>query len=120
VIAPNLPRSVVVLGQRFKVYHIKDLSLDASHGEHSATLDVLGICDSDEQVIFIEQAQGKDKTAETFLHENLHAIIAMAGLREELADNEEVIVKRLAPIMLDWLRRNPNVYTFLTGRYTYR
>lgn len=117
----RLPRSVLVLGQRFKVHHIKNLRLDPAPGEHAVHLDVLGICDSDEQVICIEQLQADDKKAETFLHENLHAILAMAGLRDEfVGDQEERIVKRMAPIMLDWLRRNPNVYTFLTGRYTYR
>lgn len=113
---PPLPRSVLILGQRFKVHKIADLQTDTGNGIER----VLGLCDSDDQIIVIEEKQGPDRFAETFLHEQVHAMIALAGLRPDLAEHEEAIVKRLAPIMLDWLRRNPNVYTFFTGRYTYR
>lgn len=117
MIRPNLPRSVLILGQRFKVHSIDNLQTDH---DDNGVIDVLGLCDSDDQIIVLEDRQPYDKKAETFLHEQLHAMLAFAGLREDLGEHEEAIVKRLSPIMLEWLRRNPSVYTFLTGRYTYR
>jgi len=122
-VKPVIPRSMLVLGQRFKVVQTRNLRVNGSDvkGEHpNEVVDVLGLTDSDIQTIYLETDQGDDKLAETFLHESLHALWAATGLRVTHGEEEEQIVKRLSPIMLDWLRRNPAVYTALTGRHSYR
>ena len=55
-----------------------------------------------------------DIRAETILHELLHAITAMTGLANELEDDDEKIVRRLSPALLDMLRRNPALVEYLT------
>ena len=58
--------------------------------------------------------QGPSQLRETLLHESLHAMTSLAGLRVEWGeDRDESCVTRLAPILLDFLRRNPRVVEFL-------
>lgn len=111
-----MPRRTTILGQRIWVQMHKNLAVEHPSvvGEH---IDLLGLCDGDAQRIRIDPAQGPDKLRETYLHEHLHAMIGLVGMRDDLQDGvEEDIVKRLAPILLLFLRENPRVYTFLTGR----
>ena len=63
----------------------------------------------------VSLAHSDDQLADTYLHELFHLFTYYAQV-----DVAEADVMRLAPIMLQFLRDNPNVYTFLTGRYTYR
>lgn len=120
----RLPRSVLVLGQRFKVKGVRDLKLapgEAVGDTGDEPLGVLGVSDLDAQVILIETDQGADGMAETLVHECLHAILGKAGFGLDMSpDVQEAVVKRTAPILLDFIRRNPAVYTYITGRYTYR
>jgi hypothetical protein len=84
-------------------------------------LDLLGLYDQPAMVIALDKAQSPDRLKETFLHETLHALIYEVAPRDVLTfEEEEAVVRRLAPVMLLFLRENPAVYTFLTGRYTYR
>lgn len=129
----GVPRSVKIMGQRFVVGVTKDLKVAVEaetttdlpgdgewHHEHELRA-VNGVCDSDSQVIAIDAGLGDDKTRETFLHENLHAMLSLAGMKGDLDGvAEERVIKRLSPILLLYLRDNPRVYTFLTGRSTYR
>ena len=117
--APIMPRRTRIMGQKFTVGVHKYLAVE--HPVHPGqTLEVLGLCDNDAQMIALDPEQGPDKLRETYLHEHLHAMIGLAGMRDMLGDNEEEVVKRISPILLQFLRDNPGVYTFLTGRYTYR
>lgn len=53
---------------------------------------------------------------ETLLHEVLHTLTRQAGIVNELsATDEERLVTRLAPILLDTLRRNPTLVAYLTA-----
>ena len=129
-VAEGMPRRTRIMGQRFAVQPIKDLkvaevhvspgALDASGWQHGEpeVFNVQGLCDADAQVIQIEtEGIGFDRFRETYLHEHLHAMMALGGLRDTIsARDDEVIAKRLAPILLQFLRDNPRVYTFLTGR----
>ena len=108
------PRHTRIMGQRFTIGVHKNLAV-----EHPSvvgqTLDILGMCDNDSQMIALDPEQGPDKLRETYLHEHLHAMVGLAGMRDMLGTNEEDVVKRLSPILLQFLRDNPRVYTFLTG-----
>lgn len=125
------PASIRIMGQTFKVKSVKNLKVaiesinpaDVDHEwVHEGGMDVLGTCDRDGQTIEVEtEGIGFDKRRETLLHESLHALIAMTGLsKDALDDREENVVNRLAPALLQFIRDNPTLYSYLTGRYTYR
>jgi len=75
-------------------------------GDHGET-------DSNELVIRIaERAAGVER--ETTLHELLHALSDVAGLVEQYGtETDEQWCRRLAPWLLDTLRRNPKLVDFL-------
>ena len=100
-----LPASMLVMGQR---YRVRGESIDGR----------LGVSDHHAQTIDISPEQATDSQADTLLHESLHALIWVSGASEMFHDGdvEERFVKTIAPVMLDWVRRNPAVYTALTGR----
>jgi hypothetical protein len=56
------------------------------------------------------------KEREVLLHEILHTVAEMVGVRSDLGFNrEESVIMRMAPALLDVLRRNPDVVAYLTG-----
>lgn len=122
----RFPRKTKVLGTVYTVSSEAGLMIHShetggAQAELDSILDVLGLMDDTAQTIVLEKNQGPDRLKVTYLHEHLHAMFSAAGLRDTVDyDDEEKIVGRLAPIMLLFLKENPNVYTFLTGRYTYR
>lgn len=123
-----MPGAIKVLGTSWKVKQHTGLKVNvenvastvyAAEGvyhEHEA-INVLGVTDGTMSVIALETEQGEDKFRVTLMHELLHAIISEAGLQDVLDGNqEERVVKRMAPILRQVLKDNPRVYTFLTGR----
>ena len=76
---------------------------------------VYGVYDEEHQVITLDSAMGFERQRETFLHENLHAMWAVAQLDglSPLDGFDEHLVSALAPVMLSWLRDNPEAVTFL-------
>jgi hypothetical protein len=58
------------------------------------------------------QADPRARVAVTLLHEVVHAIFKIAGLPNE---KEEDTVTRLSPLLLDTLRRNPDLVAYLLG-----
>lgn len=126
-----MPRTVKVLGSRYRVSERANLRVagdaiasqvyagDWVH-EHDVEvgIPVLGYTDTDMGLIGIETEQSEDKFRVTYLHEVLHAIVAEAGLKDVIDSNqEERIVKRLAPLLRQVLKDNPRVLAFITGRY---
>lgn len=67
------------------------------------------------QTIQLDDRQAHQHLAETLLHETLHAVVDLTGLGYEMGDKdeEERIVRRLAPILLLVLRTNPALVKFL-------
>lgn len=65
-----------------------------------------------EQRIYLDPTQGPDMLADTLLHELMHAALIPLDLDEDL---EERAVSVAATSLLDTLRRNPKLVTFLLG-----
>jgi hypothetical protein len=89
---------------------INRLSLDRQN-------DLIGHLERRSQTITIRPGLGVDLSAETLLHEVLHACFGMVGLSgidERLT--EEDVIERLSPILLDTLRRNPHLVRFLLAQ----
>jgi hypothetical protein len=56
---------------------------------------------------------------ETLLHECLHACWSLIGASEDVNDAvEERLTLRLAPVLLEMLRRNPALVAYLTDEHT--
>lgn len=78
--------------------------------------DLVGRCSHRTLTIHIEPDQAASQMRDTLLHEVLHAVANMTALDGEWGDErEEETILRLAPALLDVLRRNPRLVAFLTG-----
>ena len=109
----TMPKTTRVMGQKYTVVLKPGLSTEHPHAE-GMSVDLLGLCDSNAQTIWLEPYQGVDRIRETFLHEHLHAMLGVVGLSSALGENEEEVVKRLSPVLFEFLRRNPRAVQFLT------
>ena len=88
--------------------HIYSVTTEQRHS------DDYGETQIDRCEIRLAAKQGPSQRRETFLHECMHGTTSLAGLRVEWGeDRDESCVTRLAPILLDFLRRNPRAVEFL-------
>lgn len=79
--------------------------------------DCYGETDIHRCTIRLSPKQCDSQLRETFLHEITHACLAACGLNVELGEEvDEKVATRLAPILLDVLRRCPRVVEFLVER----
>ena len=65
----------------------------------------VGFCDPETQTIGVVNSQAKDALQDTFLHEVLHAICHVMGLRE--TEKEENFVRRLVAGLCTVMHHNP-------------
>lgn len=78
--------------------------------------DARGDSRPDQLVIRIDVDRPHTAVAETLLHEALHCVWHQTSLRvEHDNDAEEKAVTALAPLLLQMLRRNPELTAYLTG-----
>lgn len=112
------PQHVNLLTQHIDVVWVEalhHLPMDAEPDEIGQR--AMGIYDLVDQTISMDRNLGHDRERQTFLHENLHAMVAISGLEAAFReDAEEHIVTVLAPVLLSWLRENPQAVAFLTER----
>ena len=67
--------------------------------------------------IIVSGKQCQSQLRDTILHEIFHACSDLAGLRFEMGEeNDERYARRMAPVFLDVLRRNPRLVEFLVER----
>lgn len=76
--------------------------------------DLYGATDFPNLRIIISADVAPAKQRNTILHELLHVVIDTTNADENLdGEAEEALVQRLSPLLLDTLRRNPQLVTFL-------
>jgi hypothetical protein len=97
------PTSVQVGAMSFRIV-FDDALADAG--------DCWGRIDYPRQIIFLDSRTQPDHLAITVLHEVLHAVHRIAGVQSDA--KEEAIVTQYAPLLLDVLRRNPDLVAYLT------
>ena len=96
--------SFVVLGQTITVDTIYDPASIPRTWETTA----MGGFDLGRQSVFVKGDLGSDQTAETLLHEALHAIFSLGNITPLCRKgNDEPIVNALAPQLLHFIRQNP-------------
>jgi len=81
--------------------------------EHGKRVLIWGAMQYIEHRILIDPNMSPQKSAVTLLHEVMHGCDDLAGNAD--LDNEERIICALAPILLDTLRRNPDLLEYLTA-----
>ncbi len=111
--APELP-AVVEVGP-FR-YTVTADELERLRIEHAEARQLSGRTDHDLLRIYVDTtaAAGADTRRDTLLHEVLHCLAFTAGLSAEWgSEKEETVVRRLSPLLLDALRRNPALVAYL-------
>lgn len=70
-----------------------------------------GHCDPERLTITVRSKIPRDVARETLLHESLHALLDLVGVAAELEDDqEESLVRRLAPALVRFALDNPEVW----------
>lgn len=74
------PRKIKVLGRDFKIKQGKNLVYQNTP--------VLGLCDYNAKLIYIESNQSDESKRQTLIHECCHAMLIIAGMDQRLSESE--------------------------------
>lgn len=115
------PEFIYLLSQRIAIEYVENLHVPAAPGEdhvpgHSHR--AYGSYDEVTQTIALDTDVGFERARETFVHENLHAMFAVSQLDSLLGQwvpdsVVEHIVGSLAPVLLAWVRDNPQAVAYV-------
>ena len=103
---PPAPPAALTLGPH--EYRI----VDDDTGVAADVAAVRGACYPERLLVVLDAELPHTIKAATLLHEVVHALLDDLDLDEEV---EETVARHLGPTLLDALRRNPALVTFLTG-----
>ena len=109
----DIPREVQVGPYCCRVDATKE-AIEAKRAEYSDDEHTMGRFEIWRELITIDPEQGPGALRDTVLHEVLHVVVYVASLDtspRKLSDEE--IVSRTTPLLLDTLRRNPDLVAFL-------
>lgn len=111
----NIPTHVLVGPYRIEVKLVSDPSAHLKDtSNHASDSDLYGILKLRDEAMYISDTLSANSMADTILHETIHAMwAAVGGWGNELP--EEQIVASLTTILLDTLRRNPNLIDYLVN-----
>lgn len=78
---------------------------------------LLGHTDLDNLTVTLSEKLPASQARETLMHELLHVVCDVTGLHTEWGNRkEERIVRRLSPMLLELLQRNPDLVKYLTAK----
>jgi Zn-dependent peptidase ImmA (M78 family) len=83
----KFPSSILILGRKFKIKQHNNLAWQGQP--------VLGLCDSNTKIIYLEKSQKDDVKKETLLHEATHAFLHITGIDQKLGDGENEVYCQL-------------------------
>lgn len=104
----RLPKFLRIGGLKVAIAKQPELLHDTEHGVHRA----YGVFDPGQYIIWLDGVSGPERTKVTLVHESLHMFINTARLELD-AEDEEKLVGRLAPLLLDFIRSNRGAIAFL-------
>jgi hypothetical protein len=104
----TLPRSISVAGQRVKVRTYDELRHATADGQSEA---LFGSFETGDMEISIVRGQSPERERLTLLHEATHFLWSIG--RFDDCHDEEMFVARFTPLLLSFLRSNPNAVTYL-------
>lgn len=97
-------------------YTITSDELARHRAQETAQTILLGHTDHDALTVILSEKMPDGLARETLMHELLHVVNEVTGLRTKWGNaKEERIVRRLSPILLELLQRNPDAVSFLTA-----
>jgi hypothetical protein len=76
----RIPRTVSILGRTIKIKVGKNLCYQ---GEP-----VLGLCDYDNRVIYLEKNQSQRQLYDTYVHEATHYFLTLCGMDQRMSEGE--------------------------------
>lgn len=92
--AKKLPSSITILGRKVKIKQGKNLTYEGRA--------LLGLCDYDNKIIYIEKDQKESTKRETLLHEIYHFHLELTGFSQKMSDSEnEVACQLFTALYLD-------------------
>ena len=103
------PRQVRILSHLVGIAMVADLQHEGEDDEHAHR--AYGVFDPGVPAIYLDKASGDERTKVTLVHEALHAMLNISKL--DAVEDEEELVGRLAPVLLDFLRSNKRVVAYL-------
>lgn len=113
VVEDKIPKSIEIGPFTFRV-STDEAELLRWKAEDQA--DLAGRYDEATLSITIDGTHAVGFQRDTLLHEALHALFGMTALEHELGDKQtEHIIRALTPALLDMLRRNPALISFLVA-----
>lgn len=111
--AAQLPAELIVGPNR---YTVTGDELERLRTEHAERSQLDGHTDHGTLRLLVNTALAADQVRDTLLHETLHALAFLSGLSSEWgSEKEEAVVRRLSPLLLDVLRRNPDLVAYLVA-----
>jgi hypothetical protein len=115
----GVPARVRLLSQQIDVVLTENPTIVHAHDNEGEPLEqeVTGSWNPDQSRITLDTTMGFERTREVFLHENIHAMLRFAQVDkmcEGARLSEEAVVSALAPVMLAWLRDNPQAVRYVT------
>lgn len=83
----KIPKKISILGREYKIKQGVNLIFNG--------VPVLGLCDSDKKVIYIEKNQSPEGKFATLCHECTHGFLYISGLDQKLSDSENELYCQL-------------------------
>jgi hypothetical protein len=97
-------------------YTITSDELTRHRAQEVAQTIILGETDHDRLTIILNETMQPGLARETLMHECLHVVTEVCGLRRKWGNaKDERIIRRLSPLLLELLRRNPDIVSYLMG-----
>lgn len=99
-----------------KVLYIGAADVDVKFRKQLSSPTLIGEFDGAGSNILLRNDQSESSLRDTLIHEALHAIVYLSGIRENLSlshEDEEKLVVALSPWLLALLRDNPKLVEFL-------
>lgn len=96
-------------------YTVTTAELDLLRAAERQRSTLMGHADHETLTVVVDGRMAVGAQRETLMHELLHVVTEVAGLNSTWSSaDEEANVRRLSPIVLELLRRNPAAVAFLT------
>jgi Zn-dependent peptidase ImmA (M78 family) len=93
----KFPSSITIMGRKLKIKQGSGLIYQGQQ--------VLGLCDYDKKMIYIEKNQTDESKVDTLIHEATHYFLILAGLDQRLSESENEIYCQLITAFFNDLKK---------------
>jgi Zn-dependent peptidase ImmA (M78 family) len=93
----KFPSSITIMGRKLKIKQGTGLVYQGQQ--------VLGLCDYDKKMIYIEKSQTDESKYDTLIHEATHYFLILAGLDQRISESENEIYCQLITAFFNDLKK---------------